>query len=50
MNKYIVTLLNSKENNLTTIELRLNDLSEVEQHVRDIYNGWARITAVIVTI
>ena len=50
MNKYIVTLYNSKENSLTTIELRLNDLTEVEQHVRDIYNGWAKITTIIVTL
>ena len=30
MNKYIVTLYNSKENSLTTNELKLNNLEEVE--------------------
>lgn len=50
MNKYIVTLYNSKENSLTTIELKLNNLTEVEQMVQYTYDGWAKITAIIVTL
>ena len=50
MNKYIVTLYNSKENSLTTIELKLNNLAEVEQMVQYTYDGWAKITYIIVTL
>jgi flagellin-specific chaperone FliS len=49
MKKYIVQLYNSKEESITTIELKVNSLSEVETKVQQLYNGWATILSVVVT-
>lgn len=50
MKKYIVTTYNSRTSELTTIELNLRNLAEVEDEVLNLYSGWATITAIIVTI
>lgn len=50
MKKYIVTIYNSRTKELTTIELKQNNLSEVENEISNLYNGWAIITAIIVTL
>ena len=49
MKKFIVTVHNSKENKLITLELFLNSLGDVEKRISEIFDGWAQITAVIIT-
>lgn len=49
MKKYIVTVYNSRTTELTTVELFLRNLTEVEDEILKLFNGWGQITAIIVT-
>jgi hypothetical protein len=47
--KFIVQVYESKRETITTVELILDSLSEVESNINKIFNGWAVILSVVIT-
>ena len=49
MKTFITTVFNSKDYTITTLEIKCDNLTELESQISKQFNGWGIITAIIIT-